>query len=201
MRFTSLWNAAQSFVSIAIRPLTRLPVCKRLAASTVLAMASNQNTKAQEAWRAMMLHTRTEIATNVDLVIANGSLLWDEFCAHEVDTRGPIELCKPIWFMTHFGWGKWLTRCRSWALLVKPRLEGQIIEYLDMLGRYHLLFKAREEVESVAFWINIKEARSLLNCYLNGWKQAISESAFEGFVVDHPQSWTTIQMVRDASFH
>ena len=169
-------------------------MCKRLAAATVLAMTSIQNTNAQQAWKAMMLHTRTGIVSFVADVIATGCHKWDEFPLQDLDTRGPIELYNPSWFTTHFGWGTWLARCRSWAQLVEASLNGQLVEYLNMSARYSMLFKEREEAVTDAFWDNIKSVRRLLKCYLDGWKMAIDESAFERFLFDNPQSWTPNSM-------
>ena len=191
----------KSFVSVAIRPLNRLPVSRRPTATTVLAMASNQNTKAQQAWRAVLLHKRMDVAMTIAHVIAAGCTLWDEYRLQDVNTRGPIELYKPSWFKNHFGWGTWLARCRSWAILMEESMNGQLLEYLRMVVFYKLLFKEPVVMESDDFWKNIKDARCLLKCYLDGWKLAIMESAFDDWVVNHPQSWTTHEMLRNHSSH
>ena len=151
-------------------------------------MTSKQNDKAQLAWKAMMLHTRTGIVSFVANVIATGCQMWDEFPLQDSDTTGPIELYNPTWFTKHCGWGAWLARCRSWAMLVQDRLNGKIVEYLNMMARYSTLFKGREEAETDAFWDNLQSARRLLKCYLDGWKMAIDESAFAGWVANHPKS-------------
>ena len=176
-------------------------MCRRLTATTVLAMASNQNTKAQQAWRAVLLHKRMDVAMNIAHVIAAGCTLWDEYRLHDVNTRGPIELYKPSWFKNHFGWGTWLARCRSWAILMEESMNGQVLEYLRMVVFYKLLFKEPVVMESDDFWKNIKDAGCLLKCYLDGWKLAIMESAFDDWVVNHPQSWTTHEMLRNHSSH
>jgi hypothetical protein len=84
---------------------------------------------------------------------------------------------------------------------MEESLNGQVLEYLKMFGFYHLLFKEPMVIESAEFWSNIKGARCLLKCYLDGWKLAILESAFDDWVVNHPQSSSTHEMLRDHSSH
>ena len=160
-------------------------------------MAFNQHSRAHQAWRILLIHTRTEIMTYVDKMIADAIQLWDQFNFMDEDSPGPIDLYNPEWYTKNFAWGDWLAGCRLWARVKDYRLQGRIMAFQKMAAMYFIMFKDQENFESADYWTKMKDANKIMDCYLHGWKSAVPVTTFEGWMTTHPNSWANVQMIRN----
>jgi hypothetical protein len=159
-------------------------------------MASIQHARAHQAWKSMLIHTRTELMNYQEAMVTDGCSLWFEFTCLDEHSLGAIELYNPAWVMKNFAWGQWLARCR-WAILNEERAQEGLVAFRKMCAAYRMMFKDPEIFESAVFWNKINDVNGFLGCYLHGWKSALPVISFESWMSSHAQSWTNVRLLRE----
>ena len=162
---------------------------KSLAPSAVFAMATTQNFVAKRAWQSMIIHTRTEFMAYLDETTHDAVQYWGRYRYFDENDNGPSELYNPEWYRRNVAWGPWLCEANRWAKIHDARVHERLEAFDKMCAVYHMLFKDRERFDDAQFRVKLKDATSVIDCYLHAWKFAVTDQTLEEWARSHCNSW------------
>ena len=151
-------------------------------------MAINHQFLANQAWKAMITHTRTDFMTYLDKTIQYGFGCWMDFNCNNHDTNGPSDLWRTEWYMKNKFWGNWLTQAYYWAKFTNECMQERLVEFQKMCAVSRKLFKDMDDFMTDVFWTKVMDTILLLECYLHGWKYAYQDLSFLAWIDSHPNA-------------
>ena len=157
--------------------------------SAVRAMDKNTNAVANEAWKTVIIHCRTEFIAFIDKTIKEGCFIWNDYTFNDEDSDGPQELFSPGWYIKNLAWGPWLGRAREWAKYQSDNLQERLKAFQQMCAMHQMLFKERETYTDAVFWTKVTDVTALLDAYLDGWRFAMADATFDEWACFHKNSW------------
>ena len=133
----------------------------------------------------MIIHNRTEFVEYLHQTIHDAFQYWGRYHYFDEHDNGPSELYNSEWYRRHVAWGPWLCAANSWAKVHDDSVHKRLVAFQKICSMYRMLFKDQEKFEDATFRMKVRDAVSVLDAYLNGWKYAIQDQTIEEWALFH----------------